>query len=145
MFSKYMASKCYVDYTMDSVWRNLPEHLVDHVCNKLPYVRRIPDSLKGEILKMNMLRDMKKMIKVKTICDDLHFSWMFMMTYDECVKSYNAYKETGNIIHECCPWDTPSLSIFDEYGEMYRLYDIHEVDREVADLLQDQRVLVIRF
>ena len=29
-------------YTMDSLWRNLPEHLVDHVCNKLASVHSYP-------------------------------------------------------------------------------------------------------
>lgn len=34
---------------MDTIWTNLPLELSEHICNQLPKVRRIPQSLKREI------------------------------------------------------------------------------------------------
>ncbi len=34
---------------MDPVWKELPVHLAEHICNQLPKVRRLPMNLKREI------------------------------------------------------------------------------------------------
>ncbi len=45
---------------MDTVWKELPVHLAEHICNQLPKVRRIPDDLKREIeSRVRIVRDVR--------------------------------------------------------------------------------------
>ncbi len=37
------------EYAMDPIWQQLPDELVEHVCNQLPKVRRIDDVLAEDI------------------------------------------------------------------------------------------------
>jgi hypothetical protein len=50
---------------MDTIWKNLPIELSEHICNQLPKVRRIPCDLKQDLRYQFFMVD--KMLKYFTM------------------------------------------------------------------------------
>ena len=86
-----------IDREMD-----LPEEIVSKICNMLPKVRGVSPEFKREIERAWMLRDLKR----RCTCwyDEISYSWKYVMSYEECVNSYNYYNDTGILMYEMAPW-----------------------------------------
>ena len=85
---------------MNPVWTKLPIDLTEHICNQLPKVRKIPDTLKLQIEAYGRYRN--KCEKLECLFSDNPYYGMGIGEYDEHLKIQRLQAEISmiwNYIH----------------------------------------------